>query len=80
MSDVLAMDDSIPEQRLRGLNNDLHFIHNKMVNEVRLYGPKISRGMAGEILAAFHADIRVVAMTDGTKKDYYNKTYLNYAE
>lgn len=80
MADVFAMDDNNPEERLRGLQNDLYFIRNKIVKRVRLYGNRISKGMAGEILEAFSADIPVVPMTPETTKDFYDQTYLNYAE
>lgn len=46
--DCLALDDDVPEQRERGIKNDIALFKAGFITEVRLYGNKISRGMQAE--------------------------------
>jgi len=44
LSDIMAMDDSIQEERNRGIKNDIHILESGLVDEIRLYGDRISTG------------------------------------
>lgn len=47
--DCMALDDNNPDDRRRGFKNNYHYFESGMINELRLYGNFISRGMAEEI-------------------------------
>jgi len=47
--DCMALDDNKPEDRQRGFKNNYHYFESGMINELRLYGNFISKGMADEI-------------------------------
>ncbi|MBL0144897.1 MAG: hypothetical protein IPP48_03215 [Chitinophagaceae bacterium] len=60
--DVLLLNDEIPEQRQRGLNNGLALLaKNSQINELWLCGDVISDGMKAEVFAAFESKIKVCA-------------------
>ena len=63
LADLYALDDNIPEERARGIQNDIHLLKSGFINEVRLYGDRISNGMQAEIELAEEMNIPVVAMT-----------------
>jgi hypothetical protein len=77
MSDIMAMNDDQPEERKRGLSNDFYIIQSGIVDELRLYGSGISKGMAQEIFHAFSAQVPIKAMTDGTRLDFLGQNFLN---
>lgn len=56
--DVLALDDNIPEQRARGFENNKQLFD--FVDEVWLYGGRISSGMHTEIDWANELGIPVI--------------------
>lgn len=60
LADILALDDSIPEHRLRGISNNLHYLRSGMVSELRVYGDFISKGVAEEIKLCIEYKIPVV--------------------
>lgn len=66
----VSLDDSDPEQRQRGVNYNKAFFEKTHIDELRLYGDKISKGMIGEILLAWEHDIRIVPKTEETKKEF----------
>lgn len=49
IGDVLAMDDSNPEFRARGIKNDITLIERKIFDECWLTGTRISAGMHYEV-------------------------------
>jgi hypothetical protein len=49
MADVLTMDDDIPLERDRGLQNCIEILKSGIVDELWIYGPRISGGMKAEI-------------------------------
>lgn len=63
--DCHCLDDNDPGERERGIDNDRHLL--QFVDEVRLYGNKISRGMWDEIDLAKNLGIPVIAMTPETE-------------
>lgn len=62
--DVLALDDNDIEQRARGFENNRQLF--QLIDEVWLYGDKISSGMTTEIEWAFELGIPVVSKSEGT--------------
>lgn len=47
-ADILALDDTKPEERARGIENDIALIKTGMFDELWLTGTKISYGMQCE--------------------------------
>ncbi len=68
--DCHSLDDNIPEQRERGIKNDIALMKKGFIDEVRLYGDKITKGMAYEIELAEELGIPVIPHTIGTRRDY----------
>lgn len=68
LPDVMAMDDNMPAERERGLKNTMELIWRVDVDELRLYGDKVSSGMIEEVMRAFDYVIPVNAMTKETKE------------
>lgn len=68
IADLYALDDAIPAQRQRGIKNGIALFEAGFINEVRLYGDKISKGMEAEVKLAKQLDIPIIAMTEETKK------------
>jgi len=64
--DCHALDDSNPEERQRGILNDSEFFDRKIMDEVWLYGDRISEGMSQEIRQANAMGIPVISMSEGT--------------
>lgn len=78
LGDCMALDDDIPEHRARGIKNDQELMKRGFIDEVRLYGNRISQGMKEEIYLALTLDIKIVPMTPETKQQYrelLNKLY-----
>ena len=65
--DCYALDDSIPEERERGIKNDTALFKAGFIDELWLYGDTISRGMWHEIILAQSLDTPVVPKTESTK-------------
>lgn len=59
--DIVCMDDSIPEERSRGIKNDTHILKSGMVDELWLFGDRISHGMKDEIDLARARGIRILS-------------------
>lgn len=70
-ADCVAMDDSIPAERMRGIENGIELFKRGFIDEVRLYGDRLSGGMAAEIELAKSLNIPIVPMTSETKTQYY---------
>ena len=65
--DLLCMDDCIPEERARGIRNDEALFRAKFIDEVWLYGDRISIGMQHEIELANELGIPVISKSDKIK-------------
>ena len=63
-ADVVSMFDSIPEERERGIKNDIYLLKKGFIDELWLYGPRISKGMAAEIEIAKEMGIKIVSMSE----------------
>lgn len=66
LSDLYALDDSKPEERERGLNNGLSLLKKGFIDEIWLYGDRISNGMRSEINICLEVGVKVVCKTAGT--------------
>lgn len=69
-SDVVSLCDAHPSERARGIKNNTHILKSGIVNELWLYGDKISAGMAGEIEIAKEMGIKIVPMSKEIKEIY----------
>lgn len=63
LADVLALDDTIPEHRKKGISNNIAYLKSGIVSELRVYGDFISKGVAEEIAIAREFKIPVVYKT-----------------
>lgn len=68
--DCHALDDNDPVQRQRGIDNDIALFKKGFIDEVWLYGDKISNGMRNEIELAASLGIKIRAMSTATVKEY----------
>jgi len=68
--DLLTLEDSIPEERVRGIRNGTELLKRKFIDEIRLYGNRISPGMWGEIRKAQELGIEIRPMTKETTKEF----------
>lgn len=66
LSDLYALNDEIPEERERGLKNGLSLLKKGFIDEIWLYGDRISNGMQSEINVCLEVGIKVVCKTAGT--------------
>jgi hypothetical protein len=62
--DVCCLDDNNPAERQRGMDNDAALFERGFIDELHLYGDRISEGMKIEILLALHTGIPVIASND----------------
>lgn len=68
--DCHALDDTDPVQRIRGIKNDIALFRKGFIDEVWLFGDKVSTGMKEEIKLAHSLGIPVVPMSENTKTIY----------
>ena len=74
--DCCVLDDSDPQERGRGFKNNTALLKKGIVDEVRLYGDKISHGMSYEINLAMEHGIPIRPMTEETYREY--KKYYGF--
>ena len=60
LADVLALDDTIPLHRNKGISNNVVYLKSGIVSELRVYGDFISKGVAEEIAIARELKIPVI--------------------
>jgi hypothetical protein len=58
--DCHALDDTVPEERARGIKNDTAFFQKGVIDEVWLFGDRISFGMQLEMDMAICMGIPVI--------------------
>lgn len=63
------LNDEVVEDRQLGVEANLECFHRGYVDELWLFGDKISSGMKEEIRLAQELNIPIIPQTDGTKKD-----------
>lgn len=68
------LDDKIVEERELGIEANRICFERGFVDELWLFGDRISDGMRGEIELAHKFGIPVVPMTDATRIEYLNLT------
>ena len=66
--DVHCLDDDDPAERARGIQNDTYWLMSGAIDEVWLYGDRISNGMLAEVKLAESLGIPVVPKTLETTK------------
>jgi hypothetical protein len=62
--DCHALNDDIPEERERGIKNDIALMRAGFINEVWLFGDQISNGMKHEIEMAKELGIPVISKSE----------------
>jgi hypothetical protein len=65
--DCLALDDEILAERRRGIKNDIALLRAGFIDEMWLFGDRISNGMKNEIKLAKELGIKVVSKSEGTQ-------------
>ena len=65
-ADCLALDDTNPEERARGLQNGQAILKSDAIDELWLFGDRISDGMLREICTAALRDIPIIPKTQAT--------------
>ena len=60
--DCHALNDDVPEERERGIRNDEAFFMRRVIDELWLYGDRVSTGMRHEIAKALNCGIHVRAV------------------
>jgi hypothetical protein len=65
--DCHALDDTIPAERERGIKNDHEFLTRGFIDEMWLFGDRISNGMSHEVAIALKQRIPVISQTEATK-------------
>jgi hypothetical protein len=68
--DCQVLDDTIIEERERGIENDVALLKAGFINEMWLYGNRISEGMKHEIKLAKSLGILVIPKTVETMEEY----------
>jgi hypothetical protein len=69
--DCHALNDNVPAERAKGIENDKEFLRAGFIDEIWLYGDKISTGMVHEISLAVELGILVVSKSKGTSSFKY---------
>ena len=59
--DCHALNDDVPEERERGIKNDTEFFKRGVIDELWLYGDRISNGMQAEINLATKLNIPIIS-------------------
>lgn len=62
--DCHCLNDDIPAERDRGIKNDIELLKRGFIDEMRLYGNRISEGMKHEIELAHKLGIPVIDKTN----------------
>lgn len=70
ISDVLAMPDTEPAFRTRGIKNDHTLINLEFIHECRIYGDTLSGGMIDEITEFKELNIPVIPMNDNQHNNF----------
>lgn len=68
LSDLYALDDANPIERERGMKNGLSLLKKGFIDEIWLYGDRISKGMRAEINLCLEVGIKVICKTEGTSE------------
>ncbi len=66
------LNDEVVEDRQLGVEANLECFHRRYIDELWLFGDRISSGMEEEVKLAQALKIPIIAQTEGTKKDLVN--------
>ena len=66
------LDDTVIEDRELGIEANVECFNRKYLDELWLFGDRISSGMREEVLLAKKLGIPVIAKTEGTNRDLEN--------
>jgi len=77
LADILALDDDKPEERERGIRNDIAILGFGIISELWIYGRKISKGMEDEIELAYVKGIPIILMDPGTEVSTHLRMIMN---
>jgi hypothetical protein len=58
--DCHALNDNIPEERQRGIDNDMELFGRGFIDELWIYGDRLSNGMIAEIDVCLQLNIPIV--------------------
>ena len=67
-SDVVSLDDSKGNERNRGIKNNEFLLNKGFIDELWLFGERISNGMQGEIDIAKKMGIKIVSKSENIKE------------
>ena len=70
ISSLQYLNDDITEDRELGIEANLEAFHRNYIDELWLFGERISKGMKQEILLAQELGIPIIPQTDGTRQDF----------
>ena len=70
--DCHCLNDDIEAERERGIKNDIALFRKGFIDELRLYGDRISAGMLHEIKLCWELEIIVVPMTKQTQNEDFD--------
>jgi hypothetical protein len=65
--DCYALNDTVPQERERGIKNDIALLSASFINEIWLFGDRISNGMKHEIELSKKLGIPIISKSKGTK-------------
>lgn len=68
--DLLCLDDNFPSERERGFKNNRYHLESGYIDELWLFGDRISDGMHIEINTCLIEMIKIVPKTPETKKAF----------
>lgn len=63
------LNDEVAEDRALGIEANLEAFHRRYIDELWLFGDRISAGMEQEVRIALELNVPVIPQTDGTKRD-----------
>ena len=64
------LNEEVAEDRELGIEANLESFHRGYIDELWLFGDRISTGMEQEILLALELGIPIIPQTDGTRKNF----------
>jgi len=73
LADLYALDDDTPEERERGIKNDTHILKSGLVDELRVYGDRITSGIHHEILLAQEVGMNIRIMNRNLDAEFVEK-------
>lgn len=63
-ADIVSLDDNVPQERARGIQNDIAVLRSGIIQEFWLTGPRISNGMEAERLLSLSLQIPIFDFTN----------------